>query len=91
RASIEKQKDTLGTKRKEYKEIREEIKSLDKKELNRDDKIKLLSLSMKERKIKGLIEKTMLSIEAREKEITEKNKKLEEIRKKSFPQKLLRR
>jgi len=91
RASIEKQKDTLGTKRKEYKEIREEIKSLDKKELNRDDKIKLLSLSMKERKIKGLIEKTMFSIEAREKEITEKNKKLEEIRKKSFPQKLLRR
>lgn len=91
RASIEKQKDTLGTKRKEYKEISEEIKSLDKKELNRDDKIKLLSLSMKERKIKGLIEKTMLSIETREKEIAEKNKKLEEIRKRSFFQKLLRR
>lgn len=91
RASIEKQKDTLGSQRKEYEEIRGKIKSLDKKKLSREDKIQRLNLSMEERKIKDLIDKTMLSIETREKEIAEKRKKIEEIRKKSFFQKLLRR
>jgi len=91
RASMEKQKDTLGRQRKEYKEIREEIKSLEKKKIGRHDKIQLLDLSIKERKIKDLMEKTLLSIETREKEIAEKRKKIEEIRKKSFLQKLLRR
>jgi hypothetical protein len=46
---------------------------------------------MKERKSRVLIEQIMLSIETREKKIAEKNKKVEEIRKKSFFQKLLRR
>lgn len=91
RAFIEKQKDTLGRQRKEYEEIREKIKSLDKKKLGREDEIQRLDLSMEERKIKDLIDKTMLSIETREKEIAEKRKKIEEIRKKSFFQKLLRR
>jgi len=91
RASIEKQKDTLARQRKEYEEIREEIKSLDKKKLSREDKIQRLDLSMEERKIKDLMEKTMLSIETREEEIAEKHRKIQEIRKKSFPQKLLRR
>jgi len=91
RASIEKQKDTLGRQRKEYKEIREKIKSLEKKKTGRADKIRLLELSMEERKIKDLIDKTMLSIETKEKQIAENRKKIEEIRKKSFLQKLLRR
>ena len=91
RAIIEKQKDTLARQRKEYEEIREKIKSLDKKKLGREDKIQRLDLSMEERKIKDFIDKTMLSIETREKEIAEKRRGIEEIRKKSFPQKLLRR
>lgn len=91
RATVEKQKDTLGRKRREYEEIREKIKSLDKKETGRADKIQLLDLSMEERKIKDLIDKTVFSIETKEKEIAEKRKKIEEIRKKSFLQKLLRR
>jgi hypothetical protein len=37
------------------------------------------------------MEKTMLFIETREKEIAEKRRKIQEIRKKSFFQKLLRR
>ncbi len=90
-ASIEKQKDTLGRQRKEYEEIREKIKSFDKNKIGREGRIQLLNLSMEERKIKDLIDKTMLSIETREKEIAEKRKKIEEIRKKSFFQKLLRR
>ncbi len=90
-ASIEKQKDTLARQRKEYEEIREKIKSLDKKKLGREDKIQRLDLSMEERKIKDLIEKTLFSIEEKEKEIAEKHKKVEEIRKKSFFQILLRR
>ncbi|NVM26023.1 MAG: hypothetical protein HWN70_08945 [Desulfobacterales bacterium] len=91
RASIEKQKDTLETQKREYKEISEKIKSLDKKKIGREDKIQLLDLSMKERKIKDLIDKTTFSMETREKDIAEKRKKIEEIRKKSFLQKLLRR
>jgi len=91
RASIEKQKDTLGRQRKEYEEIREKIKFFDKNKIGREGRIQLLNLSMEERKIKDLIDKTMLSIETREKEIAEKRKKIEEIRKKSFFQKLLRR
>jgi hypothetical protein len=91
RAFIEKQKDTLGRQRKEYEEIREKIKSFEKKKIGREGRIQLLNLSMEERKIKDLIDKTMLSIETREKEIAEKRKKIEEIRKKSFFQKLLRR
>ncbi len=91
RVYIKTQKDTIQGKRLEYKEITEKLKSLDQGELIRQDKIELLNLSMKERKIKELIEKTILSVEKREKEIKEKNKRLEELRKKSFFQKLLRR
>ena len=91
RAFKEKQKDTLGRQRKEYEEIREKIKSFEKKKIGREGRSQLLNLSMEERKIKDLIDKTMLSIETREKEIAEKRKKIEEIRKKSFFQKLLRR
>jgi len=91
RASIEKQRDTLETQEREYKEISEKIKSLDNKKIGREDKIQLLDLSMKERKIKDLIDKATLSVETREKDIAEKRKKIEEIRKKSFLQKLLRR
>lgn len=89
--SVERNKDALGRQRQEYKEIREKIKFLENKELIREDGIQWLDLSMEERKIKDLIEKTLLSIEEKEKEIAEKHKKVEEIRKKSFFQILLRR
>jgi len=88
---IEKQRDILEKQRQEYKEISEKIKSFDQAEMGREDKIEWLNLSIKERKSRVLIEQIMLSIETREKKIAEKNKKVEEIRKKSFFQKLLRR
>jgi len=90
-AYIEKQKDILAKQNQEYKEIKEKIKPFDQAEMDREDKIEWLNLSMKERKSRVLIEQIMLSIETREKKIAEKNKKVEEIRKKSFFQKLLRR
>ena len=90
-AYIEKQKDILSKQSQEYKEIKEKIKPFDQAEMDREDKIEWLNLSMKERKSRVLIEQIMLSIETREKKIAEKNKKVEEIRKKSFFQKLLRR
>ncbi|GAG00561.1 unnamed protein product, partial [marine sediment metagenome] len=62
-ASIERNKDALGGQRQEYEEIREKIKSLENKELIREDRIQLLDLSVEERKIKELIEKDLLSIE----------------------------
>jgi len=90
-AYIETQNDTLEKHRKEYTEISEKLKVLDQKELNREDTIELLNLSMKESKIKELIEETIFSIEIKEKEIAEKNKEAEEIRKKSFFKKLFKR
>ena len=90
---LEEQKDAIGKHRQEYKEIKKKLDALDKggKELIRQDKIKMLNLSMEENKVRELIEKTTFSIETKEKEIAEKNKKVEEIRKKSFFQRLLRR
>ncbi|UCF73063.1 MAG: hypothetical protein JSW35_00920 [Deltaproteobacteria bacterium] len=90
-AYIESQKDALRRQRHEYEEIRGAISPFQNKELSSEDKIQFLNLSNEQRKIKELIDKTTISIEKREKEIAEKNKKVEEIRKKSFLQKLLRR
>jgi hypothetical protein len=88
---IEKQRDILEKQKQEYNKISEKIKSFNQAEMSREDKIEWLNLSIKERKSRALIEQIMLSIEMREKKIAEKNKKVEEIRKKSFFQKLLRR
>jgi len=88
---IENQRDMLVKQRQEHKEIREKIKSFDQAEMSRQEKIEWLNLSIKERKSRELIDQIKLSIETREKKIAEKNKKAEEIRKKSFFQKLLRR
>ncbi|MBC8461695.1 MAG: hypothetical protein H8D67_27300 [Deltaproteobacteria bacterium] len=90
---IEAQKDAIGKHRQEYEEIKKKLKVFDQgnRELIRQDTIEMLSLSSEESKIRELIEKTLFSIETKEKEIAEKNKKVEEIRKKSFFQKLLRR
>ena len=88
---IEKQRDILEKQRQEYNKISEKMKSFNQAEMSREDKIEWLNLSIKERKSRVLIEQIMLSIEMREKKIAEKNKKVEEIRKKSFFQKLLRR
>jgi hypothetical protein len=90
-AFVEEQKGTLRRQRQEYREIRENIKSLQGKELAREGKIELLNLSKKEREIKEFIDITLVAIENKEREIAEKNKKIEEIRKKSFLQKLVRR
>jgi len=90
-AYVEKQKDALRRQRQEYREIRENIKSLEKNELTRQDKIEFLNLSKREREIGELMDETMISIEEREKGVAEKNKKIEEIRKKTFFQRLVRR
>ena len=88
---IEKQNDMLAKQRQEYNEITEKIKSFDQAEMSREDKIQWLNLSIKEKKSRVDIEQIMLSIETSKQKIAEKNKKVEEVRKKSFFQKLLRR
>lgn len=90
-ASIETQKDTLATHMKEYEEITRNINALNHKKLTRAEKIQLLDLSTKSKKVKELIEKSTLSIEKKEKQLRDKKKKLKELRKKSFIQKLLKR
>jgi len=91
RASIEKQRNALPGQKKEYKELREKIKSLEKKKMIRENKIELLNLSAKERQLKDLIDKTLLSIDVIKEQIAEKHRKVEEIRTKSFFQRLLKR
>ena len=88
---IEKQNDMLARQRQKYNEITEKIKSFDQAEMSREDKIQWLNLSIKEKKSRVDIEQIMLSIETSKQKIAEKNKKVEEVRKKSFFQKLLRR
>jgi hypothetical protein len=88
---IEKQNDILEKQKQEYNKISKKIKSFAQAEMSREEKIEWLNLSIKERKSRVLIEQIMLTIETSKKKIAEKNKKIEEIRKKSFFQKLLRR
>jgi len=88
---IEKQNEILAKQRKEYKEIREKMKSFNQAEMSREEKIEWLNLSLEERKSRVNMEQIMLAIETRKKKIGEKNKKVEEIRKKSFFKKLLKR
>jgi len=91
RMYIKEQKELLEKQKIAYKEIVQKIKSLDKKNLTREEKIEFLNLSTQEKKVNEILEKAIFSIETREKNIKEKNKKVEEIRKKSFFQKLLSR
>lgn len=90
-AYLEMKKKALTAKVQEYEETTATIKTLEKKNLSRKDKIKLLNLSVEEGKLTEFIEKTKLSIEERERDLAVKRGKLEELRKKSFFQKLLRR
>jgi len=88
---IEKQNEILAKQRKEYNEIREKMKSFNQAEMSREEKIEWLNLSLEERKSRVNMEQIMFAIETRKKKIGEKNKKVEEIRKKSFFKKLLKR
>jgi hypothetical protein len=88
---IQTQKDTLQKHRSEYQEIVSNINSLKIKELSREEKIQFLDLSTQEKKVKELIDSLLFSMEKRGKEVAEKEKRLEELRKKSFLLKLLKR
>jgi hypothetical protein len=89
--SIQTQKDTLAKHRKQYEEITRNINALNDKKLSRDDKIQLLDLSTESKKVKERIDKSVLSIEKKEKELTDKKKRLEELRRKPLIQKLLKK
>jgi hypothetical protein len=89
-SSLQSQKDTLAKQRKEYEEITRNINSLEKKKLTRNDKIQLLDLSTKGKKLKERIDKSVLSIEDKEKELAYKKKKLQELQRKPFIKKLLK-
>jgi hypothetical protein len=90
-AHLETERQALTVKQREYEDIQAQIKVLDKVDLNRKDKIKLLSLTVEEGKLRESIEKTTVAVEKWEREFADKDKKLEELRKKPFLQKLLKR
>jgi hypothetical protein len=89
--SLPTQKDTLSKQKKDHEEIIRNINALENKKLTRDEKIQLLNLSTESKKLKERIDKGTLSIEENEKEAMEKKKRLEELRKKTFLQKLFKR
>jgi len=88
---IEKQNEILAKQRKEYNEISKKMKSFNQAEMSREEKIEWFNLSLEERKSRVNMEQIMLAIETSKKKIAEKNKQVEEIRKKSFFKKLLKR
>jgi hypothetical protein len=90
-AYLETERQALEVKKQEFRDIQAKIKVLEKKNLNRKEKIKLLSLTVEEGKLSEFIEKTTVAVEKRGRELEEKNKSLEELRKKPFLQKLLKR
>jgi hypothetical protein len=90
-AYIQTQKDELAKHRKEYEEITKNINALKKNILSRDEKIQLLNLSTESKKVKQSIDNSVLSIERKEKELADKKKRLEELRRKPLIQKLLKR
>jgi hypothetical protein len=90
-AYLETNKEELAGKMQEYEKTAAEIKMLEKKNLSRKEKIRLLNLSVEEGKLSEFIEKTKVLIEKRERELAIKKGRLEELRSKSFFQKLLRR
>lgn len=81
----------LEVQRNEWKEITDKIESIKKNLSTRQDKIEVLDLTVKKGKIQESIEKTLLSIESREKKLSEERRKLKEINEKSFFQRLFRR
>ena len=88
---LETERQALEVKKQEFRDIQAKIKVLEKKNLNRKEKIRLLSLTVEEGKLSEFIEKTTVAVEKRGRELEEKNKRLEELRKKPFLQKLLKR
>jgi len=88
--SIQTEKGALAKLRKEYEEATRNINALKKKKLSRDAKIQLLNLSTESKKIKERIDKSVLSMEKKEGQLADKKNRLEELRRKSFIQKLLR-
>jgi hypothetical protein len=88
--TIETHKDARAKHKKEYEEITRNINELKNKKLTRDEKINLLDLSTKSKKVRERIQKSTLFIEKKEEELRDKKKQLEELRKKSFFQRLLK-
>jgi hypothetical protein len=85
------ERQALKVKQQEHEDIQTQIKLLDKIDLKRKDKIKLLSLTVEEGKLRESIEKITVAVEKWESELEVKNKRLEELRKKTFLQRLLKR
>jgi predicted nucleic acid-binding Zn-ribbon protein len=71
-------------------EISREIKSLEKKDIFRSEKIALMDLEMEMQKLNQERNNYEAEVTAREKEIADKMKKIEELKKTPFFKRLLR-
>jgi len=90
-SSLQTHKNSFSKQKKDFEEIMRNINALENNKLTREEKIRFLNLSTESRNLKERIDKDALSIEEKEKEVTEKKKRLEEFRKKTFLQKLFKR
>ncbi len=91
RVYVDGKKTELEAHRSKQREIIEKIKSIKNDTSTRKNIIEVFDLTVKKEKIQESIEKTLLSIESREKNISEKERKLRKINEKSFLQRLLRK
>jgi len=91
RVYVDGKKTELEAHRSKQREITEKIKSIKNDQPSRKNIIEAFDLTVKKEKIQESIEKTRLSIESREKNISEKERKLKKINEKSFLQRLLRK
>ena len=91
RTFLKKQMSEFERQKSNYIKIEAKIEAIKETTLTRQQKIGLLNLIAEKRKVQEYMEKTLLSIKNREKIISVKMKKLEEINRKSLLQRLFRR
>ena len=75
---------------KDLKPLQEKIEGIRKDELSRKEEIQLLDLRMKAHQLADEQQKTLIEVEIEKKALEERLKKLEEVRRKSFLERLLR-
>ena len=90
-ARIEILQEPLAEITEELRQIRREIELITKKELDRQGKAAVMDLNVKAYELAEKLEKSRVKIKIHQKELNEKQEKLEEMSRKSFFERLLRR
>ena len=91
KAQIRSQEEIIDALDQEKQQILEQSEALQKDDLSRQDKVAILELDMKIHELDERQQQAEVQIRMREKEIQQQEEKIEEMKRKSFLQRLLRR